>query len=56
MKEKSFVVNIVEGTEFESVTVRDLRGRLLYAGNKADFLSWFDNCMEETPSESKSNS
>lgn len=55
MKEKTFVVNIVEGTEFESVTVRDPRtAQLLYAGNKSGFLDWFNTCME-VPSESSSN-
>lgn len=56
MKEKTFIVNVVEGTEFESVTVRDPRsGSLLYAGNKVGFLDWFNSCMEEK-AQSPSNS
>lgn len=54
IKTKSFIVEIVEGCEFESVIVRGAQGRILFAGTKEGFRDWFEHCTD-TESETKSN-
>lgn len=55
IKTTNFLVEIVEGCEFESVIVRGNGGRILFAGTKAGFLEWFETCTTSNESESKSN-
>lgn len=46
IKTTNFLVEIVEGCEFESVIVRGNGGRILFAGTKAGFLEWFETCTK----------
>lgn len=47
MKETNIIVSVVVGTELEQVSARDARtGKLLYAGSRAGFCTWFNDFTE----------
>lgn len=49
MKETNIVVSVIVGAEIEQVTARDARtGKLLYAGTRDGFYSWFSEFTEPT--------
>lgn len=54
MKETNIIVSVIVGAELEQVSARDARtGKLLFAGNREAFCSWFNKFTEPSVAESK---
>lgn len=43
MKQKAYFIEAVTATDFESIIVRDPAGRILFAGNCSEFLTYLGN-------------
>lgn len=43
MKQKAYFIEAVTATEFESIIVRDPAGRILFAGNCSECLTYLGN-------------
>lgn len=47
MKETNIIVSVIVGAELEQVSARDARtGKLLFAGNREAFCTWFNEFTE----------
>lgn len=54
MKETNIIVSVIVGAELEQVSARDARtGKLLFAGNRDAFCTWFNEFTEPSVTESK---